>query len=92
MQPSNFLGNWGYLDVFRQRTPVTTKGFLGRIKTVAQSPQHLARFSFTEDYGGTPNHWRLEYYGESRTDEVAALARELAAEFDVKIFVVLDSA
>jgi hypothetical protein len=94
--PGTELANWWYMDVYEKQPPLATKGFLGKLKMVAQYPLHIARFVFDDIWGtgngASPNHWILEYHGEERTEQITALAHELAAEFDVKIFVVLESA
>lgn len=79
-----------YLQIFENRPPVPQKGFLGRVSYHQPAPVEVAMIRFLEDdEEASKNHWQLQFRGESRTEKMSALARELATQFKVRIYAFL---
>lgn len=91
LHPMGGLGNWPYIDFFRKRPPVPVKTLFGLGKTTYQEqpPRHIGQLQFNRYKN--PNHWLLEYHGESKTEEITAIAHELADKFGVRIYAILES-
>lgn len=89
--PSKTAENWWFLTIFEEQPPIPAKGFLGKVSYYEQEPRNVARIHFGPNQWekASENHWILEFWGESRTEKMTALAHELAAQFNVRIFAVL---